>query len=419
MTSVEAALTRAVATAIALAGLIAADTIVARAGLTLPLLASPALADDDDDDRDGDDDRDDDDDRRPIRREPRRDLILIDPPQAALTRARALGFRIVETVEARAIGLTVVRLTPPRGWTLDRARRALNDIAPNAADVNNVYRPLQGADCTNGCLPHRQINWPNDTRACGINRKLGMIDTAVETTHPALRHARIATRAFTQTPTPPDGHGTAIAALLVGAPNTAFTGLMPRAELLAANPFASHRQGAIADAVAIVRALDWLAENGVRVIGLSFGGPPNLALQRASANLRAKGVILIAAAGNNGRKAQPVYPAAYDTVIAVTAVDARGQAYARANRGAYIDYAAPGVALWTADTNNAGRTRSGTSLAVPFVAAVMAEHMGQSQRTAARDPRQPQQVRTIDLGARGHDEIYGHGLVVHHGGCAR
>jgi len=370
---------------------------------------------DDDDDRD-----DDDDDRRPIARAPQRDLILIDPPQAALTRARAQGFRIVETVEARAIGITVVRLTPPRGWTLDRARRTLNTIAPNAADVNHLYRPLQGADCARGaCLPHRQINWPADTRACGLNRKLGIVDTAVEPTHPALRHARIATRAFTQSPARPDGHGTAIAALLVGAPNTEYAGLMPRAELLAANPFARHRQGAMADAVAVVRALDWLAENGVRIIGLSFGGPPNVALQRASANLRAKGVILIAAAGNNGPKAAPVYPAAYDTVIAVTAVDARGQAYARANRGTYIDYAAPGVALWTADTNNAGRTRSGTSLAVPFVAAVMAEHMAQIQRTAVRDPRQPQHIRTIDLGPRGRDDLYGHGLVMHQGFCGR
>jgi subtilisin family serine protease len=417
--------TRALALAIAIIALAAVDTMATRAGLASFVLlgAGPALADDDDDDDDDDDgqrDDDDDDDNR-FRAYRDREVLLIDPSAASLTRARALGFRVIETFDARAMGLRVTRLSIPRGWTMQRARRALNDIAPDAADLHHLYRPLQGADCARRpCLPRQQINWPKDTRSCGASAKIGIIDTAVETNHTALRGAKITARHFTRAPGKPDGHGTAVAALLVGAPNSEHAGLMPNAELLAADPFARDaRVGLVADAVAVVRALDWLAQSGVRVIGLSFGGPPNAALQKAIERLSKQGIVLIAAAGNGGRKAKPVYPAAYDRVVAATAVDASGQVYARANRGPYIDVAAPGVALWTADGANAGKMRSGTSLAVPFVAAIVLEHMSRKQRSASLDPAQGLAIETIDLGAPGHDDIYGRGLVVHRGACGK
>jgi len=423
--------TRALALAIAIIALAAVDTMAARAGFTSFALlgAGPALADDDDDDRDDDDDdddddnddddRDDDDDRARAYRD--REVLLVDPSAASLTRARALGFRVIETFDARSLGLSVVRLSIPRGWTAERARRALNDIAPNAADLHHLYRPLQGVDCARRpCLPQQQINWPKDTRWCGADVKIGIVDTAVETAHTALRGAKITTRHFTPAPGKPDGHGTAVAALLVGAPNSEHAGLMPSAELLAADPFARDaRVGLVADVVAVVRALDWLAQSGVRVIGLSFGGPPNAALQKATERLANQGIVLIAAAGNGGRQAKPVYPAAYDRVVAATAVDAGGQIYARANRGAYIDVAAPGVALWTADGVSAGKMRSGTSLAVPFVAAVVLEHMSRKQLSASLDPAQGLAIETIDLGAPGRDDIYGRGLVVHRGACGK
>jgi subtilisin family serine protease len=278
---------------------------------------------------------------------------------------------------------------------------------------------VQGIDCAKRpCLPRQQINWPSQTANCGTNRKIGIVDTAVDKAHPALRQATIASRRFGKTAARPDGHGTAVAALLVGAPRTEFAGLIPKADLLAADPFEVHARGSlIADALAVVRALDWLAGQGVRVIGLSFGGPPNAALKRATQRLAGRGIILVAAAGNGGRKAGPVYPAAYDGVVAVTAVDAHARVYARANRGAYVDVAAPGVGLWTADLGDAGKTRSGTSLAVPFVAAVLLEHAARKQLSASLDPVQGLGLKTIDLGARGRDDVYGRGLIVHDGIC--
>jgi subtilisin family serine protease len=68
--------------------------------------------------------------------------------------------------------------------------------------------------------------------------------------------------------------------------------------------------------------------------------------------------------GNGGKEA-PAYPAAHPDVIAVTAIDADARIYKKANRGEYIDLAAPGVDVWAAKAGGGGSYRSGTSFAVP------------------------------------------------------
>jgi subtilisin family serine protease len=85
-----------------------------------------------------------------------------------------------------------------------------------------------------------------------------------------------------------------------------------------------------------------------------------------------KGVVFVAAAGNGGPAAPPGYPAAYKEVIAVTAVDDRKRSYDYANRGLYIDVAAPGVRIWTALPDNQEGLLNGTSFAAPFVTAIAA-----------------------------------------------
>ena len=81
---------------------------------------------------------------------------------------------------------------------------------------------------------------------------------------------------------------------------------------------------------------------------------------------------MIAAAGNDGPRAEPAYPAAYDSVIAVTAVDRSGTIYRRAIRGAHVDLAAQGVEVWTAASVKGARWKTGTSFAAPYVTAAVA-----------------------------------------------
>ena len=106
---------------------------------------------------------------------------------------------------------------------------------------------------------------------------------------------------------------------------------------------------------------------------MSLSGPRDDLVHQRLVELSRQGMIFVAAAGNGGPDASAAYPAAYnDEVIAVTAVDRNQQLYDHANRGDYIDVAAPGVRIWTALPNNKEGALSGTSFAAPFVTAIVA-----------------------------------------------
>ena len=92
------------------------------------------------------------------------------------------------------------------------------------------------------------------------------------------------------------------------------------------------------------RGIEWAAENGARVINMSFAGPADPRLARCSRSGREnRGIVLIAAAGNAGPNSPPLFPAADKNVIAVTATDMEDRVYAGANRGNHIAVAAPGA----------------------------------------------------------------------------
>ena len=162
--------------------------------------------------------------------------------------------------------------------------------------------------------------------------------------------------------------------------------------------------------MAVTRALDWLLRNRVRVIGLSLAGGDNEILSRAVAAATAQGGVLVAAAGNDRDRAAPRFPAGYEGVLAVTAVDARERAYRSANRGPHLDFAAPGVQVWAAQAGSrGGGFFTGTSFATPFVVAAAAVAIQGGDSASEVKSRLAGVAR--DLGAAGPDEIYGAGLV--------
>jgi subtilisin family serine protease len=164
--------------------------------------------------------------------------------------------------------------------------------------------------------------------------------------------------------------------------------------------------------------MDFLAGRGTRVLNLSLAGPPNAVLEEAIARLAAAGVVVVAAAGNGGPRAEPAYPAAYPTVIAVTAVDRSGAIYRRAGRGDHIDIAAPGVEVWTAASVRGARPKTGTSFAAPFVSAAAALLLGAEPNLAPADVRLRLKAAAQDLGETGEDPVFGAGLVQATGLCS-
>ncbi|MEM6490058.1 MAG: S8 family serine peptidase, partial [Pseudomonadota bacterium] len=177
----------------------------------------------------------------------------------------------------------------------------------------------------------------------------------------------------------------------------------------AASVFRRDDDGARADTVAILRGLDWALSRRARVIAMSFEGAGNATLGEAM-RLAAERASLVAAAGNGGRRADPAFPAAFPEVIAVAAVDARGRPYRQGTRGDYVEIAAPGVDVVSAAPGDGWQTWTGTSFAVPFVAAALLRARAQTGGDAEA-ARAILAEGALDLGARGRDQIYGNGLL--------
>jgi len=249
---------------------------------------------------------------------------------------------------------------------------------------------------------------------CGPPPVIGLIDTGIDREHDALRGQSVEVLPVPQVHGSPSqqDHGTAVAALLVGRSGSSTPGLLPSAKVLAVDAF--YRDGGTADrtdVTSLVMALEALAERNVRVVNMSLSGPPNEVLKSAIAAAQAKGMIIVAAAGNNGAGAEPAYPAAYPGVIAVTAVDRNLSVYNRTAHGDYVDLAAPGVDLWVAAPGGGGTMRSGTSYAVPFISAAAAILRAFYETLDGASLEATLEKATLDLGKPGRDPTFGYGLI--------
>jgi subtilisin family serine protease len=186
--------------------------------------------------------------------------------------------------------------------------------------------------------------------------------------------------------------------------------LIPNAEFYVADAFVADQDGSpVSDTASVLKALDLMKAFEVHVINMSLSGPRDEMVESAISKLIEEGIVFVAAAGNGGPTAPPAFPAAYPPVIAVTAVNKYLNSYPYANRGKYIDVAAPGVRIWTAVSKEKHDYVSGTSFAAPYVTAIVATLVGQGVKTknAILD-----RLETKDLGPPGNDLIYGRGLLM-------
>ncbi len=322
------------------------------------------------------------------------------------------GYLFATITDLPGMGMRLAEVAAPASFDITQVRQGVIDVVGKEraeVDLNHIYTAgtRVGSPSEEGIAPRAAISFPADIDQMSL--RIGMIDSDVDTTHPSLASARIQTRSFTPEGAElPDFHGTAIASIIV-ADAVGYKGLAPKAEVYAASVFENDRQrGEIASTVSLVRALDWLMSSGVDVVNVSLAGPPNRLLEAALGRAQEHGVLILAAAGNGGPVAQPMYPAAYDSVVAVTAVDAGGRVFRLANRGAYLDLAAPGVGLLHAKAGGGYTVSSGTSFAVPF-AATAAARLRQLQPAA--NALELLYDSAEDLGPPGRDEIYGYGLL--------
>src|SRR5213079_1547681 len=200
--------------------------------------------------------------------------------------------------------------------------------------------------------------------------RIGLIDSGVDVTHEVFNGITIQQHGC-GTAVPAE-HGTAVASLMVGRAS-AFHGAAPGSALYAADVFCGRPTGGAVDAVA--EAFGWLAREHVPVINVSLVGPPNTMLAAIVQDVLSRGYLIVAAVGNDGPAAPPLYPASYPGVIGVTAVDAHDRVLVEAGRGKQVMFAAPGADLVAATLQNELVSVRGTSFAAPLVAGLLAIHI--------------------------------------------
>jgi minor extracellular protease Epr len=318
----------------------------------------------------------------------------------------AQGFDLMSKRELPALGLTLATLRNSDADTLPEAVQKLRSKYPHAViDFNHIYE-FAAQLTAESVLADGPEATGSTTNQDFAKLRIGIIDSAVQSEHPALAGIRVDKRDFAIG----DGHrplthGTAVASLVAGSAHD-------NVDILAASVFVQidgYAPGASTES--LVAALDWLASENVDVINMSLAGPGNALLKAAIAGLQESGPPVVAAVGNNGPSGDPLYPAAYDGTIGVTAVDRRHRIFRYANRGEYVDFAALGVDVRVADSISGGwRVESGTSMASPYVAVLVAQ--------IARDSDIERNALTswlmasaTDLGKKGHDKVFGYGLL--------
>jgi subtilisin family serine protease len=199
-----------------------------------------------------------------------------------------------------------------------------------------------------------------------------------------------------------------VASLLVGHADR-FRSAAPQATLYAADVYCNDPIGGSIEAVAA--ALAWLLSEQVPVVNISLVGPANRTLEQVVKRAIAKGMLLVAAVGNDGPAAPPLYPAAYADVVAVTAIDARGLVIPEACRGPHVAFAAPGSEMAVASASTGFTVARGTSFASPLVAGTLAASMRTPDPSAAQLAVAALARRAADAGAPGRDAVYGWGIV--------
>jgi hypothetical protein len=338
----------------------------------------------------------------------RNEIVGFGVTAQGLTDAEAAGFAIARRYVLGGMDFDIVVLTAPKGMSGRRALRKLRNIDPAATyDFNHIYFASAAGEAQN--LKGTAQTPPSMPPPAGDRdppRRIGLIDGGVDMNHAALRslsaHAYGCGGAVVPSP-----HGTATASRLVAGFNNAAA--TARVDLYLADVYCGEPTGGSTDAV--VRALAWLMKETVPVINVSLVGPPNALLQRAVEMAAARGHLVVAAVGNDGPAAPPLYPAAYPGVIAVTGVDRADKVLIEAGRGRFVDFAAPGADIEAARLPSGYASVRGTSFAAPIVASRLALLLELPDPVAAERAVGELVTSAVDLGSPGRDSVYGYGCV--------
>ncbi len=322
-----------------------------------------------------------------LRGEPARrgELLVMDADPAILATLPAEKFELLNRETVEGLDFEIIRIGYSEDMSLEEAQEALGRLLPKAEiAADNLH-------FQSGVQDGAALVAASASAAAGsASVPVGMIDGATGDSVPVGQ-----TRGFAEGAPYPSNHGSAVASLLASA------GVR---DIRVADVYGTDKAGG--NALAMAKGLGWLVGQGSKVVTISLVGPRNSVLERAIASAQRKGVVVVAAVGNDGPAAPPAYPASYKDVVAVSAVDRKRRALIEAGRALHLDYTAPGADIRGLDAKGKRIRLRGTSFATPLVAARVA-----SAIAAGRSWRTTLDQEAIDLGPDGTDDTFGRGLV--------
>jgi subtilisin family serine protease len=249
---------------------------------------------------------------------------------------------------------------------------------------------------------------------------VGIVDSGVQGDHPDLA-GRVLGGASIQggvvTPNggtkDVNGHGTHVAGIIgAGVNGVGIVGVAPEVTILPVRVLDSNGVGANSD---IGAGITWAADHGANVINISIGSNTNsVSVSSAVDYAVQRGVTVVAAAGNNHQQNPPdvpQYPAALDSTVAVAALSQSGGIAGYSTTGAYVDVAAPGSNIWSSVPPSTWGTKSGTSMASPHVAALIALILGSRGSVAPAAMLARLTSTATDAGPVGFDPMFGWGRI--------
>jgi hypothetical protein len=327
----------------------------------------------------------------------RAEVVAIDITPPALEKALEANFRVLRAEELPDLGVKITILQTPEGMSAARGLKRLRKLDPEGSyDFNHVY--LDSGEVLLALAAPGARAAAGESPGAVAQGRVGLIDGGVDGSHQALRNLRLS-RFGCQGAAVASAHGTAVASILVSRGTIG--------ELFAADVYCGEAAGGAVDAVAA--AFGWMAREKVAVINVSLVGPRNALLERVVGNLVARGHVIVAAVGNDGPAAPPLYPAAYEGVVGVTGVDGKHRVLVEACRGKQVDFAALGAEVSAAaKAPDLYAPVRGTSFAAPLVAALLADLRTPDAASRAAS-LEKLAAAAQDLGKPGRDDIYGAG----------
>ena len=251
----------------------------------------------------------------------------------------------------------------------------------------------------------------------GQNVRVGVIDSGINP-HADIEGRLLDGQSYIADADPADtadnyGHGTYVAGLITGAGNDGYMGAAPGAQVIPLKI----TDGKTVTVSTVCRAIyGGIDDYDCDILNLSLGiKTEHESLKEAVDYAEKKGVVMVAAAGNNGTAAKN-YPAAYNSVIGVGAVDETGTWFYHSNHNESVFITAPGVNVKTVGKNSGYEIKSGTSFSVPYVTAAAAVMLSIDDTLTLSDIMEILAQTAYDKGDEGYDEYYGNGIL-DIGGC--